>query len=253
MIVEPPYEAIAEGLQNGTVVPFLGASASAVYRPQSETWQPGRSFMPFGRELAAALAAHANYPIADTMYKAALTELLQAVLEMPVSLAPEKVEALIRAILHKHMGEPPDLALIASWVEHVQGDRHILERKLHQCFAIDCAPEILHTTLARIEGIPIYVTTNYDDLLEKALVDRRPHVLVDRAKKGIWVRAAGRPLQRVGSTELNALLDNPITQKPSHPIVFKMHGSVDVENAANDSYLIAEQVGSFVTMLLISQ
>jgi hypothetical protein len=35
-MVEPPYKFIAEGQKAGEVVPFFGAAASAVYRPDGE-------------------------------------------------------------------------------------------------------------------------------------------------------------------------------------------------------------------------
>jgi hypothetical protein len=36
-------------------------------------------------------------------------------------------------------------------------------------------------------------------------------------------------------------LDDQNTHKPSRPIVFKMHGSVDRSDASNDSFLITEE------------
>lgn len=60
--VLPPYKFIADGLKEGTVVPFFGAAASAGYRPKGEAWKPGSPFMPFGGELAVSLANAASYP-----------------------------------------------------------------------------------------------------------------------------------------------------------------------------------------------
>ena len=37
------------------------------------------------------------------------------------------------------------------------------------------------------------------------------------------------------------MLNNPKTGEPSHPVLFKMHGSVDKKDARNDCYLITEE------------
>jgi hypothetical protein len=140
------------------------------------------------------------------------------------------------------MSDSPALALIASWIEHVQSDRRSLDRKLRQYFAVNGKPGSLHEKLAGIDTVRLYVTTNYDDLLEKALQHRQPHLIVDRGDNGLWVSVEGGPLKSVASTggDLYNLLNDPGTQKPSRPVIFKMHGSVDV-NPSNDSYLITEE------------
>ena len=59
----PPYGIIAQMLSAGQVVPFLGAGASAVYRPaDAGKWDSGKDFLPFGSELAERLARDAAYP-----------------------------------------------------------------------------------------------------------------------------------------------------------------------------------------------
>jgi hypothetical protein len=140
--IEPPYEIIADGLKAGTVVPFFGAAASAVYRPEGETWEPGKPFMPFGVELAKNLALMANYRGEDEEY--------------------------------------PNLAFVASWVEHCQGTRRDVNNRLRRCFVVDAEPGNLHATLSSLDRLRLYVTTNYDDMLERALAPRRPHVVIDR-------------------------------------------------------------------------
>lgn len=207
---EPPYGFIANGLKKGRIIPFFGAAASAVYRPPNEAWEPGKPFMPFGAELATALARAANYP-----------------------------KGLI--------GTAPDLALIASWAEHVQGTREYVNDNLHRSFAVDCSPGELHRMIARVEATPatrLFITTNYDDLLEQALAPRQPHLIVDRGgNQGLWVTASGKEPERVRPTgeRIYELLDDEKTQAPSHPVVFKMHGSVDKADPDNDCYLVTEE------------
>jgi SIR2-like domain len=242
-MVSPPYGFIARGLKAGEVIPFFGAAASAVYRPEGASWRPGEPFMPFGGELAAALAQAAGYPATDAAYKSALSDVLNAVSTLAADVPAQQAETVLAAVLHKHMGGPPDLAQIASWAEHRQGHRRAVNAELRGSFAVDCEPGLLHTQLANTTGIQLYVTTNYDDLLEKALNPRKPHLIVDRGEKGLWVGCAGDPLRRANPTgnELYELLNDSKTQQPSHPIIFKMHGSIDRTNARNDSYLVTEE------------
>jgi hypothetical protein len=240
---KPPYGFIANGLNAGKVVPFFGAAASAVYRPLDETWKRGKPFMPFGSELATSLASAAGYSALDAAYDLAFDEIFRAVRGIAANVPEDQAKATLAPVLRKHMGASPDLALIASWAEHVQGDREALNLELRQSFAVECDPGLLHTRLASVPGTALYITTNYDDLLEKALAPRKPHVIVDRGKKGLWVSPAGGKARQVASTgaELYTLLNDPDTQQPSHPILFKMHGGVDKAIAQNDSYLITEE------------
>ena len=108
-----------------------------------------------------------------------------------------------------------------------------------------CTPSQTPVTFsaAAIETIPLYVTTNYDDLLERALEPRRPHILVDCLDRGLTVRTrdgAHALIDRTGS-DLRNRLTNPETGAPTAPILFKMHGSVDRGDRDNDSYLITEE------------
>jgi SIR2-like domain len=201
-----PYDIIADNLKNGDVIPFFGAAASAIYRPDGESWEPGKPFTPFGYELAATFARAARYPMSQD--------------------------------------RPADLALVASYTEHVQGNRPYINRKLHQYFSVEYEPGLLHNKLAQIGAAKLYLTTNYDDLIEKALVaaGRKPHLVVDRGT-GLLVHRAGedpRPVSLVGN-DLHKYLHDPETNEPSGPIVFKLHGSVDKSKRGQDAYLITEE------------
>jgi hypothetical protein len=202
----PPFGFIASGLNKGRIVPFFGAAASAVYRPPNEPWKPGKPFLPFGRELASTLAAAANFPRSLT-------------------------------------NETLDLALVASYAEHVQGSREYLNNNLHTAFAPECQPGDLHKMVAGIDAVPLFVTTNYDDLLEKSLAHRQPHLIVDRGSQGLWVTPSGKQPELVPQTgqRIYELLNDEKTDLPSHPIIFKMHGSIDKADADKDCYLITEE------------
>jgi SIR2-like domain len=208
MATNPPFEIIADLLKHGDAIPFFGAAASAIYRPEGERWEPGKPFTPFGYELAEKFAAAAEYPVSEQ--------------------------------------QPPDLSLVASFTEHVRGTRPYIDRKLHEFFSVDCAPGLLHTALGSLDATMLYVTTNYDDLIEKALLNRRPHVVVDRGGEGnLLVRVAGEaeprwPVKPDGP-ELHRLLHDLDKDRPSSPIVFKLHGSVDKSGKGKDAYLITEE------------
>jgi hypothetical protein len=248
---EPPYEIIADSLLSGRAVPFFGSAASAIYRPPGSTpWEPGKPFFPFGAELATALARAANYDAADASYRAAESELADAAAAAALGALPGAAQgevgatilAAIKPILAKHFGGP-GLALVASYFVQVQGSREMLESKLHRAFNVTAEPGVLQKRLAAIDAIPLYVTTNYDDLIERALEPRQPHIVVDCLSKGLTVETrngAAEVIDRIGG-DLRNLLTNPETGQPTAPILFKMHGSVDRANPAKDSYLITEE------------
>jgi hypothetical protein len=241
---EPPYEGIAESLLNGTVVPFFGSAASAVCRPPEATaWEPGKPFLPFGTELARILARTSNYKAAEIAYNAALSDLAKAVAKTAPRVPLQKIKAALHPALAKHVGGPPGLALIASYFEQVQMDRRSLDRTLRESFRVMPEPGKLHAKLAAIDKIKLYVTTNYDDLVERALAFRHPHVLVDRLEKGLAISTDGKTLESIARTGngLHDRLHDAQMDEPSAPILFKMHGSFDRNNPNNDSYLITEK------------
>jgi hypothetical protein len=241
---EPPYESIADELLNGTVVPFFGSAASAIYRPPDATeWQLGNKFLPFGAELAAILARASSYSAANAAYEAALSDLAAAAAQMAPGISVDDFKTVLQPVLRKHVGGPPGLALIASWFAQVQSTRPALERKLREVFEITCEPGALHTKLAAIKNIQLYVTTNYDDLLERALDSRNPHVLVDRLERGLAISTGNGSLEPIARTgqDLDQRLTDSDTGEPSAPILFKMHGGIDRKNRKNDSYLITEE------------
>ena len=142
----PRYDFIAGGLKNGEVIPFFGAAASAVCRSANETWKPGSAFMPFGAELAATLAKAASYTAAEKAYKKAIADLSSAVeginwhcegdrdlmLSELSRVAEKGSQSALALVLNDYLGTPPDLAFVASWAEHVQGNRRAIDRKLHR-------------------------------------------------------------------------------------------------------------------------
>jgi len=86
-----------------------------------------------------------------------------------------------------------DLALVASHLVQKE-DSLTLREELRQALGVSAEPCRLHRCLAspRLEALRLFVTTNYDDLIERALEPRAPWVVVDRGKAGsVWYRGPG--------------------------------------------------------------
>ena len=240
--IEPPYGPIASGLDRGEVVPFFGSAASAICRPEGETkWGFRKPFFPFGAELADKLARDSRYySSAQVGQDVALKELLDEAAKVVPGVDLDKLKTAFEPVIWKHVGMP-SLALTASFFAHVQTTRGDLDKQLRETFSVD--PELgeLQTTLAKIPALKLYVTTNYDDLIERALAPRDPHVVVDRLDKGRWIYKNGAGPEPVDPIDLDRLLGDPQTGEPKAPIVFKLHGSIDRKSSKYDSYLITEE------------
>jgi NAD-dependent SIR2 family protein deacetylase len=130
-----------------------------------------------------------------------------------------------------------DLALVASYLVQKE-DSLTLRDELRQALDRPTQPGRLHRCLAspRFDRLSLFVTTNYDDLIERALEPRAPWVVVDRGTPGIvWIRSQGEPWDEVETKNLGYR----ITDR-SRPIVLKLHGSLDSQDRDSDSFLITE-------------
>jgi class 3 adenylate cyclase len=205
---ERHYWLVAGLIADGLVVPFLGAGASLCDRPAEAGWEPGR-YLPSGRELATLLAERSRYP------------------------------------------DPGDgdLLRISQYVDAILGEGR-LYGYLRSVFNVDYPPNRLHRFLAslapelRDRGLPqqLIITTNYDDLLERAFAEAGEPVDVVwyEAKKG---SLHGRLLHRPpGGEPVPIELPNKYTalSLEERPVVLKLHGAVDRADAKRDSYVITE-------------
>jgi hypothetical protein len=207
------YARVAKKLSRGGMIPFLGAGANLCDRGDEE-WRPGQPFLPSGRELAAYLAAEGLYP----------------------------------------KPEDGDLMRVSQYVEHADGEVE-LYRYLREVFAGEYRPTSLHRLLGRVArdlaaaGLPqlLAVTTNYDDLLERALHDEgldcdvvwyeAKQLSADRRK--FVHKAPGTDLVVIQSG--NDYPGLPMTLE--RPVVLKLHGCVDREQTHGgvaDSFVITE-------------
>jgi len=190
------------------VVAFLGAGANLCDRPDKASWAPGR-FPPSGGELAAALAERSRYP------------------------SPKDL----------------DLLRVSQYVDAVLGEGQ-LYRYLHSVFDADYPPSSLHQLLARLPALLrardrpqlLILTTNYDDLVERALGEAgEPYDVV-------WYEAKRGPLQgrfrhRTNEGDVVAIeRPNKYTglALDTRPVVLKLHGAIDRGDSSHDSYVVTE-------------
>jgi hypothetical protein len=205
-MAEPPYGEIVDLLESGQVVPFLGAGVNfGTRQPPGAKWDDkSPTFLPSGAELSRFLASKSNFPSADEHDRA-------------------------------------DLAKVASYFAETSA-RSRLRQRLHEVFDRDFEPCGIHSYLAELKNPLLIVTTNYDDLTERAFVRAgRPYDLVihptDRKDVGasvLWWRYQAKEPEAVAPNKLYIDLDQTT-------VIYKMHGTVDRQLKQWDSYVITEE------------
>jgi hypothetical protein len=202
VFASPPYRMIWDDLRKGRIVPFLGAGASLAIRPKDIVWRPAESdFPPSSAELAGFLAEYVNYPD----------------------------------------DEPADdLAKVASYARMVGGPGRLREL-LVEVFKRNYQPGRIHELLADVPTPMLILTTNYDDLIERALTARgKPFHVVQ------WTddpKIAGSVVWwRPGATNPEHYPPKLLPLAPGEEtIIYKMHGTVDHQRGHYDSFLITEE------------
>jgi hypothetical protein len=202
----PPYGEISRLLKRGDVVPFLGAGVNfGMRQPPDAKWkESGCNFLPSGRELSLFLADNSGFPSEE-----------------------------------EH--DLADLAKVASFYVDTMGRERVRER-LHELFDRDFEPCDIHNYLASLPVPILIVTTNYDDLTERAFKKAgKPYDLVvhptDRKDVGasvVWWKAGAEQPEAIAPNRLN--IDLKTTN-----VIYKMHGTVDRQSGAWDSYVITEE------------
>ncbi len=199
----PPYPEIHQALQEGTVIPFLGAGAPLYSRnPRTTPWyekQQGKeviSWLPTAGELAEYLAVRTQLPA----------------------------------------GERGELTKMAQYYEAVLGPDP-LRKRLREIFCHMQEPTPLHEYLASSPASLLIVTTNYDDLMERAFEKAgKPCdvvVHVTDSDKVLWWRH--------GQAEPEELLaDDLLVELDEVSVVYKMHGAIDRRKNQMGHYVITE-------------
>jgi hypothetical protein len=198
---------VARRLGSGSVVPFLGAGANLFERPVNSRWEQD-GYLPSGGELAAYLAAPYGYPETDL-----------------------------------------DLLRVSQWVDLVSSPRALAD-ELHGVFSRDYAPNALHRFLAelprtlrerklRICG-QLILTTNYDDVLERAFAEAGEPVDVVVYE---MTRAGHRFVHLPPDGERVEIVDAARYREfalEERSVILKIHGDVDREDSDRDTFVITE-------------
>jgi hypothetical protein len=207
MAEEPPYGVIWDQIDAGQVIPFIGAGASLCGRPNDSAGNPMEwtgaeaAFLPNGVELGHWLAEKCCFPDSE---------------------------------------DDADLAKIASYFE-IRARRHILKSRLRDVFSKEYDCGAIHEFLADSPKPQLIVTTNYDNLIEKAFQakERDFHLVThperDESFAGSvlwWKPHAVEPVAFTPATLPLSLTDTTI--------IYKMHGTVS-HYAAWNSFVITEE------------
>jgi hypothetical protein len=223
ILVDPQ---IVKAIVNGRLVPFLGAGANLCGRPEMASYKQGQ-YLPSGGELASYLAENFAYPASDA-----------------------------QEVRCPHCGKtypapyPKDLLRVAQYVALFAGSAPLYE-ELRKIFDADYPPTVLHHLLASIPDIllsrhypPRYqliVTTNYDDLLERAFnAASEPFDLVTYVAEG---EKRGKFIHR-SPDGADCVIENPNTYPELTlercSVIMKIHGAVDRTDPDRDSFIITE-------------
>lgn len=205
-MAEPPYGEISDLLKSGQVVPFLGAGINfGMRQPPDAKWDDkAPMFLPSGAELSRFLASKSNFPSKDDHDLA-------------------------------------DLAKVASYFVETSGRSRVRQR-LHEVFDRDFEPCDIHSYLAELPAPLLIVTTNYDDLTERAFARAgkaydlivHPTDRKDVEASILWWRYKAEKPETVAPNKLFIDLDTTT-------VIYKMHGTVDRLLKQWDSYVITEE------------
>lgn len=199
----PPYPEIYEKLMTGKLIPFLGAGAPLYDRnPQHTPWFQRQQ----GKEVISYLPTAGE--LAD--YLAMRT--------------------------HLPAGERAELTKMAQYYEAVLGPEPLRER-LRDIFSYAQTPTPLHHFLAEAAAPLLIVTTNYDDLMERAYKQRgKPYDVVvhmtDQEKVLWWDHNKEEPQE--------VLPDDLLIDLDQVSVVYKMHGAIDRRKDRIGHYVITE-------------
>lgn len=140
-------------------------------------------------------------------------------------------------------GETPDLTKVAQYYDSIAGGRSALNSELRSIFDRDYPFTSLHSMLAELAAPPLIVTTNYDDLIERAFRDkgRAYDVVIHTTDPAYGDKVLWLPHNASDPHELRQVMPNQLDIDLSKtPVIYKMHGAVDRSNRGRDQYVITE-------------
>jgi hypothetical protein len=201
------YWLLAQRILDGYVIPFLGAGANLVQRPDGTPWELGR-YLPSAKELAEILAGKSRYPQRSN-------DLLRVSQYVDAMLGERALYQYLRALFNADY--PPNT--------------------LHRLLAR--IPALLRREGTRRQ---LVITTNYDDALERAFAAQdEPYDLVwYEAKRG---DTCGKFIHRPPDGPRVAI-DVPneydALNLDERPVILKLHGAIDRHDPRHDSFVITE-------------
>jgi hypothetical protein len=204
----------ARRLLKGMVVPLLGAGVNACGRPTDFTWNHrDKQHLPTGGELATYLATEFD--------------------------APEELAK-------------TDLIRVSQFIDSVESSGGELYKTLHEIFDADYEPGPVHTFLARTapllrerNELQVILTTNYDDLLERAFEEAgEDYDLITyiasspKEYRGRFMHwAPGEPPPP--PTVIESANDYRLGPD-KRTVIVKLHGAVQRRPPEEDNYVITE-------------
>ncbi len=216
-------ELVVAALRRGRVVAFLGAGVNLCDRPQGLAWQPRENkYLPSGFELARHLASTFHYPAQPCPFAG------------------------------KGCPRPePELDLLrVSQFGATLLESGPLYEELHTLFGRDFPPTSAHNFLASLpsplapQSRPedrhlLIVTTNYDDLMERALGDGNYDLVFyvpdDEPRARFWHRPPGQAAVPIENPN-----EYPHIFFEQRPVVLKIHGTVGRAEQEREGFVITE-------------
>ncbi len=226
--LEAHYRMVLRPLLEGRVVPFLGAGVNLCGRPRDPA-DPSKlapwagSYLPSGSELTEYLVNAYNYP----------------------------------------KDEPLDLSRVSQFVAVTSGTGPLYQELRRVLVRMEYPVTTVHRFLAGLpaamrasgspprypeSAYPLIITTNYDDVMEHALgAAEEPFDLVyyaaQGADKGKFLhRAPGEEPRAIGKpNKYRVKIDGrECLLLEKRPVMLKIHGAMDRQAPARDSYVITE-------------
>jgi hypothetical protein len=117
-----------------------------------------------------------------------------------------------------------DLASVTQYLRIKFGDPFVVKHKIKTHFRSFPAPDFsrpnqIHGLLADL-GLPLYVTTNYDDYLEQALKKKNRHPVSEVCRWNAWIRKNCKSI-------FDQTAHPGFEPTDDQPVVFHLHGLID--------------------------
>jgi len=200
MDIQPPIGLILAELKRGKVIPFFGSGASTSGRPRGVQWNKD-----------------------DSQFLPTASELARNLAQY-VSFPNDEIL---------------DLAKVAQYFKVLAGDEVLYDR-LHDIFNKDYPIPSLHRFIAKVPAPMLIITTNYDDLIERAFQENNSYYdlvvqTIDPHPRGplLWYPHGTQEPRLIKPNKLKIDLNTTT-------VIYKIHGSVDRYDSSHDQYLISE-------------